>query len=167
MNAIFERKSIRKYTSEQVSDAQVEKLLQAAMAAPSARNMQPWEFIVVRSQDTFSQLMKVHPYAQMLKEASVAIVVCGNTQRNFEGTPYWVVDCPAAVQNILLQVTDMGLGAVWLGVYPREDRMKEVAAIFDLPEYVKPFAIISIGYPAENPPIKNKFNKERIHFEKW
>ena len=168
MNAIFKRRSVRKYTNQQVSEEQVEQILRAAMAAPSARNTQPWEFLVVRDKDTFAQIMQVHPYSSMLKEASVAIIVCGDEDKDLvKGTGYWVQSCSASVENILVQVADMGLGAVWLGVYPREERINGLRGIFDLPSNIIPMAIISIGYPAEEVEPVDRFNKDRIHFEKW
>lgn len=167
MNAIFERKSIRKYTTQPLTDEQIDLLLRAAMSAPSARNQQPWEFIVAKERATLDKIMAVHPYAQMLKEAPLAIAVCGNTQRNYEGADYWVVDCAAAVENILIQATEMGLGSVWLGVFPRADRMAQIADLFELPAHVIPHAIVAIGYADENPSVKDKFKKDRIHFEKW
>lgn len=168
MNAIFKRRSIRKYTSQKVTDDQVEQLLRAAMAAPSARNSQPWEFIVARSQDTFAQIMQIHPYSYMLKQASVAIIVCGNKDREImKGTDYWVQDCSASVENILIQAADMGLGSVWLGVYPREERVKGLADIFNLPPHITPLAIVSVGYPAEEINFIDRFDIEKVHFEKW
>jgi len=168
MDAIFNRKSTRKYTTQEVSDPQIEQLLRAAMSAPSARNSQPWEFVVTKNKDIFAKIMKIHPYSSMLKEASVAIIVCGNEEREIiKDSGYWVQDCSAAAENILIEATDMELGTVWLGVYPREDRISGLKKLFELPSHIIPLAIISIGYPAEEPPVKNKFNKDRIHFEKW
>jgi len=168
MNAIFKRRSVRKYTNQQVTDEQVEQILRAAMAAPSARNTQPWEFIVVRDKDTFAKIMLVHPYSSMLNEASIALIVCGDEDKDIiKGTGYWVQSCSASVENILIQSADMGLGSVWLGVYPREERIKGLRDIFDLPPNIIPLAIISIGYPAEDTPPSNRFDKNRIHFEKW
>lgn len=168
MNAIFKRRSIRKYTNEQVTDEQIEQILRAAMSAPSARNAQPWEFIVVKSKDTFAKIMQIHPYSSMLEEASVAIIVCGNEQREIvKGVGYWIQDCSASAQNILIQVAELGLGGVWLGVYPREPRINGLREIFDLPTHVIPLAIISIGYPAAEAVPVEKFDKNKIHFEKW
>ncbi len=168
MNAIFKRRSVRKYTNQNVTDEQVELILRAAMAAPSARNAQPWEFLVVRSKDNFAKIMQVHPYSSMLKEASVAIIVCGNAQREIViGTGYWVQDCSASVENILVQVAEMGLGAVWLGVYPREERILGLRNIFGLPPHVIPLSIISIGYPAEEIAPVDRFDIDKIHIEKW
>jgi nitroreductase len=123
---------------------------------------------VVRQKDTFAKIMQVHPYSSMLKDASVAIIVCGNKDRVIiKGTDYWVQDCSASVENILIQVADIGLGAVWLGVYPREDRVNGIINLFDLPSHIVPLAIVSIGYPAEEIKPIDRFDKDRIHFEKW
>lgn len=166
MKEIFQRRSIRKYTKEEVSKEHVIELLTAAMAAPSAGNGQPWEFIVIRNKQIFDRIMEVHPYSKMLDEASVAIVVCGNTEiERFKG--YWVQDCSAATQNILLMANYLGLGAVWLGVYPTEERVEEIKNILEIPKHAIPLSIISIGYPAEEKLPENRYEESKIHFEKW
>jgi nitroreductase len=166
MSTIFERKSIRRYTGEKVSEEKLELLLKAAMAAPSAGNQQPWEFIVLRDRSIFKRIMEFHPYSQPLREADVAIVVCGNEPRErFRG--YWVQDCSAATENILLQAEEMGLGAVWMGVYPMEDRVRALKELLQVPEFVTPLNIVSIGYPAENRDAADRFDKSRIHYDRW
>lgn len=166
MNAIFQRRSIRRYTGEKVADEAVQKLLRAAMAAPSAHNQQPWELIVIRNKETFTRIMEIHPYSTPLKEADLAIVVCGNTAREI-GKGYWVQDCSAATQNILLEAQHLGLGAVWLGVYPREDRVNGLKELLNLPEGVIPLSIIAIGYPAEQKEPADRFYEAKVHYEKW
>ena len=166
MSIIYNRKSIRKYTNEQVSDDQVKDLLKAAMAAPSAGNAQPWDFIVVRNKDTFEEIMKISKYSTPLKTASVAIIVCGNKDKEkFPG--YWVQDCSAATENLLLRAEEIGLGGVWLGIYPEEGRVNGLKKIFNLPETITPLAVISIGYPDENRATTDRFNEDNIHFETW
>jgi len=166
MSIIYNRKSIRKYTNEQVSNDQVKDLLKAAMAAPSAGNAQPWDFIVVRNKDTFEEIMKISKYSTPLKTASVAIIVCGNKDKEkFPG--YWVQDCSAATENILLRAEEIGLGGVWLGIYPEEGRVNGLKKIFNLPETITPLAVISIGYPDENRDTTDRFNEDNIHFETW
>lgn len=169
MSMIFERTSIRKYENKAVSKEQIEMLLKAAMAAPSAKNVQPWEFVVLQNRETLLKITEFHPFAQMLKEAPAAIVVCGNkTKIALEGVEdLWAQDCAAATQNILLQATDMGLGSVWIGIYPNKPHEKNVTDLVNLPDYIVPFSIVAIGYPAEEPEPKDKFNKEKIHWEKW
>lgn len=164
MSIIYNRKSIRKYTNEQVSDDQVKDLLKAAMAAPSAGNAQPWDFIVVRNKDTFEEILKISKYSTPLKTASVAIIVCGNSDKEkFPG--YWVQDCSAATENILLRAEEIGLGGVWLGIYPEEGRVNGLKKLFNLPETITPLAVISIGYPDENRAATDRFNEDNIHFE--
>jgi nitroreductase len=166
MKEILERRSIRSYTGEEVTEEQVKKLLRAAMAAPSAGNGQPWEFIVIRDKQLFQKIMLIHPYSQMLKEASVAIAVCGNIHKEqFEG--FWVQDCSAATENILLMAQHLGLGAVWLGVYPDRERVADIQKILGMPALVIPLNIISIGYPAERRAPEDRYKESRIHYNQW
>ena len=166
MNEIFTRRSIRKYTNQDVSEEMVESLLRAGMAAPSAGNEQPWQFIVIKNRHVLAEIPKFHPYSQMLREATCAIVVCGDL--SIEKYPgYWVQDCSAATQNMLLRAQTLGLGAVWLGVYPMEERVAPLKALLGLPESIIPLCILSIGYPAENKPPIDRFDPERIHRERW
>jgi nitroreductase len=166
MKEIFERRSIRKYTVKDVSDESIEELLKAAMAAPSAGNQQPWDFIVVRDRMVLNEIPKFHQYAQMLKEAPVAIVVCGVLERE-KHKGYWTQDCAAAIENILIEAQFLGLGAVWLGVYPREDRVAGLKKLLDIPESVIPIAVISIGHPAESKEASQRYDEKKIHLNKW
>jgi len=166
MKAILERRSIRKYTDEPISDQDIKELLQAAMAAPSAGNQQPWEFIVVNDREILNKIPEVHPYSQMLKMAPLAIIVCGNLDKEkHEG--YWVQDCSAATENILIEAQYKGLGAVWLGVYPRKERVKGLKELFNLPEDIIPLSIVPIGHPAESKEPSNRYNQSVIHINKW
>lgn len=166
MNAILNRKSIRKYTDEKVSEEIVNELLRAGMQAPSAGNEQPWEFVVLRNKDIMSQVVDVHPYSKMLLNTDVAIVVCGDeSKERFKG--FWVQDCSAATENILLAAEEKGLGAVWLGVYPEKDRVEGIKKILNLPDSVIPLSIIPLGYPDEKKEASNRFNEERIHYDRW
>lgn len=166
MNSIFNRRSIRKYTEQEVSDKVIEQLLKAAMAAPSAGNEQPWQYIVIRDRETMNAIPKFHPYSQMLKEASAAIVVCGDSSlEKFQG--YWVQDCSAATQNILLEAQELGLGSVWLGVYPDEGRVDALKKLLGLPVYVTPLCILPIGYPAEQRQGADRYDSARIHHDRW
>ena len=164
MDEILERQSIRKYTEKPISDEQIEEILRAAMASPSAGNQQPWEFIVVRSKETMDEIMKVSQHAAPLKSAPVAIVVCGDEAKE-KHKGYWVQDCSAAVENMLLKVTEMGLGAVWIGVYPEQDSVDGLKRIFNLPDTVIPLAVVPIGYAAEDKAEVDRFNENRIHYE--
>lgn len=166
LKAIKTRRSIRRYTSREVSREQVDGLLEAAMYAPSARNEQPWHFVVVTERELLDRLMKAHPYASMLVDAPLAILVCGDT--NLEKSKgYWPVDCSAATQNILLAAHAGGLGSVWLGVYPRNERIEAIRSIFSLPANIQPFSLIALGYPAEEKVVTDRFKPERIHINGW
>jgi nitroreductase len=166
MKEIFERRSIRKYTGEDVSDESIKELLKAAMAAPSAGNQQPWDFIVVKDRAVLNEIPKVHQYAQMLKEAPLAIIVCGSLDRE-KHKGYWMQDCAAAIENILIEAQFLGLGAVWLGVYPREDRVAGIKKLLEIPENVMPLAVISMGYPAESKEASQRYDEKKIHINKW
>ncbi len=166
LDAVFNRRSIRQYTLEQVGDDAIETLLKAGMYAPSAVNKQPWEFIVFRSQETMRRIVDVHPNASMLLRANAAILVCWDENRQHD-TGYGPVDCAAATQNILIAAHGMGLGAVWVGIYPRQQRMEAIHEIFNLPGHIRGFSIISLGYPAERKRMPERFDKNKIHLEKW
>ncbi len=166
MEAILKRRSIRQFTNQPIAQDDLNTLLRAAMMAPTARNCQEWEFVIVQKKETFQKIMHIHPYAKMLEQANCAIIVCGNTQR--EHAPgYWMADCGAATQNILLAATSLGIGSVWLGVYPNEERMNGLAKILNLPEYIKPLNIIALGYPNEKKEEIDRFDPAKIHVEKW
>ena len=168
MKNILERRSIRKYTDEPVSDDHIKSLLKAAMAAPSAGNQQSWEFVVIRDRTTLNMMTGFHPGGgyNMLGHAPVAIVVCGDLKRQLhEG--YWIQDCSAATANILVAARSLGLGAVWLGVYPRQDRVGKVKKLLGLPENVMPLSIVSAGHPAEEKKPSNRYDGSRIHFDRW
>ena len=166
MEAILSRRSIRKYTAQPVSEALVKEILVAAMAAPSAGNEQPWQFIVMRSRQTMDQVPQIHPYSQMIKEAPLAILVCGDLK--LEKHPgYWVQNCSAATENLLLAAHARGLGTVWLGVYPREERVAGLRKLLGLPEHVVPFALIPVGYPAETKPRSERYDAAKVHLDRW
>jgi len=166
MDAILSRRSIRRYTSQMVSDELIKELLDAAMSAPSAGNEQPWHFVIIRDKNILNEIPKIHPYSQMLKEAPLAILVCGDeTLQKYQG--YWVQDCSAATENLLIAVNAKGLGAVWLGVYPIEDRVIGLRKLLGMPENVIPFSLLSIGYPAEQKPRANRYDETRVHQDKW
>lgn len=163
---LLTRRSIRKYTNKDVSDEIIEKLLKAAMYAPSAGNQQPWHFLVLRDRNTFQKITEFHPYAKMLQEASVAILICGDTSLE-TNKGYWPFDCSAATENVLIAAHGLGLGSVWLGIYPRPNRQDGMRKLFQLPDNIMPFSLISIGYPAEKKKTPLRFKPERIHYDKW
>lgn len=164
LETIFARRSIRKYTQEPVEQKKIEMLLKAAMAAPSASNRKPWQFVVVTQRGTLDALAEAHPYGKMLFEAPLCISVCGDLT---EMEPYWVQDCSAATENLLLAATGLGLGAVWLGVYPRDQRVAAVRATLALPDHITPLNLISIGYPAEEKEPRTQYDESRVHWERW
>ena len=164
--AILTRRSIRKYTNRKISEDLITAILRAAMYAPSAMNQQPWHFIVVDDSALLKKLSQIHPYGEMLSDASFGILVCGDEKLQLT-KDYWPVDCSNATQNLLLSSHGYGLGAVWLGVYPREERMKDMRNVFNLPGHVHPFALISLGYPAEKKPMPSRFDPKRVHKNKW
>lgn len=166
VNAIFQRRSIRKYTGEHVSREMVKQLLEAAMAAPSAGNQQPWEFVVVRDKEVLQKLTEVSPYTKMLKEADLAIVVCGDEAKE-KHKGYWVQDCSAATENILIMAAHLGLGAVWCGIYPVDERVIGVKNILGLPQSVIPLGIIAVGHPAEHKEPANRYDESKIHYDRW
>jgi nitroreductase len=166
MELLLTRRSIRKYTDEKVSDELVKQVVKAAMYAPSAGNQQPWHFVVLRDKIQFKQITNFHPYSQMLLEADVAVLICGDSSLETKHG-YWPIDCAAATQNMLLAVHGLGLGAVWLGIYPRHERQTGMSDLLNLPETVIPFSLVVIGYAAEQKPIPERFKEERIHFNKW
>jgi len=166
VSIIYLRRSVRKYQNKDVGDEIVTELLRAAMHAPSAGNAQPWHFIVIRSEEKKQRIAEVHPYARMVLQAPVAILVCADPGLEiYKG--FWVQDCSAATMNILLRAVELGLGAVWCGVYPNEERVEAFRKIFGLPEHVVPFSIVPVGYPAETPKPVDRFKPERIHYEAW
>lgn len=166
MHEIFKRRSIRKYLDKPVAKEDIDDLLRAAMAAPSAGNEQPWEFIVVDDKNVLKRIADVHPYAKMLYEAPVAIVVCGDLNKEkYKG--FWVQDCSAATQNILLEATDKGLGTVGIGVYPDDTRVKDISNIFGIPSNVIPLSIVAVGYPAQEMQEVDRFDPQKIHYNKW
>jgi nitroreductase len=166
MKSILTRRSIRKYTAEPILHEVLIELLQAAMSAPSAGNEQPWEFVVITVRQILDKIPKFHPYAQMLKEAPIAILVCGDLNREkYKG--YWVQDCSAATENILIAVNEKGLGAVWLGIYPIEERINGLRKLLNIPEHIIPFALVAIGHPAEKKEPADRFESVRIHFNQW
>lgn len=164
LQAIFTRRSVRRYTGEAVSEADLETVLQAAMSAPSANNRQPWHFIVVDDTEKLAGIMDVHPYSSMLAQSKLGIVVCADTTIS---NKYWQQDCSAAIENMLITARAIGLGSCWLGVYPSMDRVKAVAKLFDLPENVQPMSVIALGHPAVEAKKVDRYQEARVHRNTW
>jgi len=163
---LLSRRSIRRYTEDTITKEQVEELVKAAMHAPSSKNCQPWHFIIIDDKDVLDAFRAFHPYANMLKYADKAVLVCGDTQLQ-NGPGYWMVDCANATQNLLLAAHAKGIGAVWVGIYPREDRMSETVRLFELPDTIKPLALVSLGIPVKKSKEVTRFKPERIRYNKW
>ncbi len=169
LEMIMTRSSVRAYTDKVVEKEQIDKMLHAAMAAPTARNQQPWNFIVVDDRALLDDFAQTLPYAKMASQASVAIVACGNIDKALPGVAqsYWIQDVSAAVENLLLAAHFMNLGAVWTGVFPIPERVADVTRILSLPPNIIPLAVIPIGYPAGEPQVKDKWKPENVHYNKW
>ena len=166
MEAILSRRSIRKYTDQPVPGEVIDELMQAAMAAPTANNQQDWQFVVVTDREILDQIPQIHAYAQMAKEAPMAIVVCGDLKAA-KLEAFWVQDCAAATQNILVAITAKGLGGVWCGVHPRQERVAQFQELLGLPQHVVPFCLIVAGYPAEQKPRSNRYDAAKVHHNRW
>jgi len=168
LESIFQRRSVRKYQKRDVSEEALQDILEAAMAAPSACATDPWDFIVVRDQAARDAVAAALPYGKMLSSAPVAIVVCGDMARAHAGElSYMLQDCSAAIENLLLAASKLGLGACWLGVHPRPDRIEALKKLFCLPESVLPVAAIALGHPDESKEARTRFKPERVHSGKW
>jgi len=164
IDAILARRSIRKYTDESVSDADVRTLLEAGMAAPSGSNRKPWHFVTVTDRAKLDALAGSAQYWKMLQEAPLAIVVCGDPAISEK---YWDQDGIAATENILIAVSILGLGAVWLGCHPAPERMDAVRGILGIPDDIMPITVLSIGHPAEEKEARTQYDEERVHRGQW
>jgi nitroreductase len=166
-DGLLSRRSIRKFTGEKIDIETINLMVRAGMYAPSANNTRPWHFIIVDDTDLMKKIMNVHPYSSMLSKASHAIVVCGDEKLQ-NGPGYYVLDCSAATQNILLAAHALGFGAVWLGVEPKTDRKKAIGDIFGLPDWVQPVSVIAIGVPVKIPEkIPARFEPRKIRKNHW
>ncbi len=180
LEVIKARTSIRAFTGEKLSEEQINTLLDAAMAAPTAANIQPWRFVVITDDEVKAGLYEGERHKSMVTTAGAVIIVCGETTRlrkphdaaadaQPEVIPnnYWYEDCSAATENLLLAATALDLGAVWLSCYPNEKSVERIKAYLGLPETVCPLAIVPVGYPAENPEPKQKWDPDKIHYNRW
>ena len=164
--ALYTRRSIRSFTDVPVAEADLETLLRAAMAAPSAGNAQPWHFVVVTERAVLDAIPGIHPYAAMCKTAQAAVVVCAELSlEKYPGN--WVLDCAAATQNLLLAARGLGIGSVWCGLYPQQERMAAMAGLLKLPEGVAPHALAVLGHPAQEFKKIDRFKPERVHRNGW
>lgn len=168
LNTIYSRRSVRAFTGAAVSHETLIRILKAAMAAPSAVNLQPWAFVAVTKRETLDELCAKLPYAKMLDKAGAAIVVCGIPDKDeVFSKDYWIMDCSAASENILLACHALGLGAVWTAVHVDKERIANVRRILNIPENIIPLNVIPIGIPKEKGRALDKFNEGNIHWEQW
>lgn len=168
LSVIHARRSVRHFTGQSVKNEDLLALVKAGMAAPSAKNEQPWAFVIVTQRTTLDTLAQRLPYAKMLMQAQAAIVVCGDMSKaQNPASALWVLDCSAAAQNILLAAQAMGLGAVWTAAYPYADRMAAVVSALGIPEHAAPLCVIPIGYPDGSDKPKNKWREDNVKWERW
>ena len=169
LKTIFARKSVRAYKNEPVPRETLEMLVRAGMAAPTAVDKRPWEFVVVTDRAVLKQLAEALPYAKMADRAAAAIVVGGDVRKQWGGmeSDYWIMDCSAATQNILLAAESLGLGAVWTAVYPEDSRVRAVRQILGIPSHVVPLNLIPVGVPAGRDRPKDKYDPKQVHWNKW
>lgn len=167
IDTIYERRSIRRYLNKQVDKELIITLLKAATAAPTAVNCQPWEFIVVEEEEKLAAIKKELTYARY--NAPVAIIVCGNMKLTLKGADHdmWIQDCSAATENILIAATSLGLGTVWIGIYPVENRIRLLKRVFNIPEHVIPLSIVYVGYPAENLEPRARYDEKRVYWQEY
>ena len=163
LDIIFSRRSIRAYTDEPVSEADIQSLLEAGMAAPSASNRKPWHFVVVTDRDTLRALAAAHPFGKMIASAAVGIAVCGDPAIS----DWWVEDCSAATENILVAAAGLGLGAVWLGSHGRPEREVAIREILGIPELMGVLSLLSIGHPGEEKEARTQYDPARVHWGDW
>ncbi|MBN2546244.1 MAG: nitroreductase family protein [Spirochaetes bacterium] len=166
IEALMKRRSIRKYNNNEVSEESLNIILKSAMYAPSAYNQQLWEFVVINKREVLDIIPEIYPYSSMTREVNIAILVCGNLNEKINQS-YWTLDCSAATQNILIAATSLGLGSIWLGIYPREDRIIGLRKLLKLPEYIVPFSLVPIGFSEEKKEDPKRFNPGKIHYNEW
>lgn len=168
LNLIYGRRSVRTYQDKQIDEWVVRELLESAMAAPSAVAKDPWHFIVVRNPNTLQRIAQALPNGQMLGQAPLGIIVCGDQAKaHDEEESYMLQDCAAAIENLLLAASGLGLGGCWLGVHPRQDRITHIRTLFDLPEHIVPVSVIALGYPAETKKQRTRYREDAVHVERW
>lgn len=165
--AIHTRRSIRKYTDEPVSDEAIKTILEAAMAAPTARNSQCWRFVVINDRALLEAIPTVHPYARMAAKAPVAILVCADTTVATQPDGYWVEDASAAIENMLLAARALELGTVWCGVHPVPERFAGMKQLFQLPDHISPLGLVVIGHPAQPFTREDRYDPEKIRYNGW
>lgn len=166
MDSVLSRRSIRNFQDRAIPESEIQKILEGAMSAPSAHNQQPWELVVITERQLLNSIPEFHPYSRMLAMAPMAILVCAKT-KDLKSPDFWPQDCSAATENILVEANELGIGSVWLGVYPKEPIMKGFRQLFSLPDDVLPFSLVALGYPAEKKEPSQRFDPKRVHRNGW
>ena len=166
MDPVLSRRNIRKYSNQPIKEEDLRLLLRAAMVAPSADDERPWHFVIIQDEQILEQISKIHPHAHMVKHASVTILVCGD-ERLQKVPGFWPQDCAAATENILIEAQQLGLGTVWLGIYPVSGRVEGFRRLLKIPEQVVPFALVVLGYPAEHKEPAQIYDESRVHRGNW
>ena len=168
METIFKRRSVRKYTETPVTDVQVKQIIRAGMAAPSAKNSQEWVFIVLRDPEIYKTFFEVHVNAFAMKTAQAAILVCADLSKEQDpGQGCWIQDCSAAMENMLLEATDLGLGSLWLGVHPKSDRIACLKEVCKLPEGIEPLGIVALGEPTKDRPAIDRYLEDQVFLDTY
>jgi len=166
LDSLYTRRSVRKYTSQKISDNIIKQLLKAAFLAPSAGNQQPWHFLIIEDKKILGKIPKFHPHAEFIKNAEKAILVCADKKlETFKD--YFPLDCSASTENILIAARALGLGACWIGIYPKEERIENLRDILNIPKNVVPFSLVALGYTEIEQKELNRYKKERIHYNRW
>ncbi|MBN1232395.1 MAG: nitroreductase family protein [Candidatus Coatesbacteria bacterium] len=166
MESIYKRRSIRKFKDKEIEESIILEIIKAGMYAPSAGNQQPWQFLVITEREKLNRIPDFHEYSKMLYSSPAAILVCADLLKE-RITNFFPQDCSASTENMLIAATSMGLGSVWLGVYPVEKRIKGFKTLFNLPETIIPFSLVALGYPDEEKTLADRYDSSRIHFNKW
>ena len=163
---LLDRRSIRRFSGKTIDKELITNILTAAMYAPSAVNKQPWHFMVIDRRNLLDQIMEIHPHAAMLRTASHAILIFGDEKLQHDDG-YWIVDCGAATQNLLLAAFAQGIGSCWVGLHPREGRKADIRRLFNLPNHIQPFALVALGYPEEQKSRPDRFHPEKVRYNDW
>ena len=168
METIYKRRSVRKYTETPVTDAQVKQIIRSGMAAPSAKNSQEWVFIVLREPEIYKTFSEVHVNAFAMKTAQAAILVCADLSKEQDpGQGWWIQDCSAAMENMLLEATDLGLGSLWLGVHPKPERIACLKEVCKLPEGIEPLGIVALGEPTKDRPAIDRYLEAQVFLDTY
>lgn len=166
LQTIFSRRSVRDFKHEDISESDLINLLRAGMQAPSAKNEQPWHFVVISDRTLLDAIPAFHPHSEMLKDAPLAILVCSDRKLESKRAS-WLQDCSAATENILLAAHAMGLGAVWLGIFPDSERVFGMQKLLNLPKDIRPVSLVAVGHPASQPDPEDRYKQERVHYNQW